>query len=146
MYLFLTVDGTTKSPDKFTGPIGSQLEGCVSDWDIYPRFKAIPNVNISLPNDVVDTLSTDQYYLYRIALAVSFGHADIELAMLEVGPLNHYRWLTLACRTLRKYLSCKKPTKNLVLVVQFIMKFMLRPGLTLKRVTGLLMGSKTYLD
>ena len=33
-HVFIYLDGTTKSPDKFAGPIGSQLNGNVLEWDI----------------------------------------------------------------------------------------------------------------
>ena len=50
------------------------------------------------------------------------GNIDNDLAFLEVGPMNHSRWLTLACRILRYYVSISKPTKNLKLIAEFIVK------------------------
>ena len=47
------------------------------------------------PDDVVDDLSTDQYYAYRICLAVMTGTLQPDLALLEVGPMCHARWITL---------------------------------------------------
>ena len=102
-YVFVTLDGRTTSPDKFGGPIGSLLNGNVSEWEVV-KFKAIPYDEFPvLPDDVIDDLSTDQYYAYQICTAVISGKVDEDLALLECGPLNHSRWLTLGCRLLRLF-------------------------------------------
>ena len=63
-HVFIALDGTSKSPDAFSGPIGSQLGGFVSEWGVV-SFKRIPNNNFPiLPNEVIDDLSTDQYCAY----------------------------------------------------------------------------------
>ncbi|KAB7494258.1 hypothetical protein Anas_01934 [Armadillidium nasatum] len=49
-------------------------------------------------NETLDSLSTDQYYAYRICCSIITGDLDDDLALLEVGPINHSRWLTLACK------------------------------------------------
>ena len=49
--------------------------------------------------------STNQYYAYRICWGVITGNIDDDWDFLEVGPMNHFRWLTLACRILRYYVS-----------------------------------------
>ena len=43
--VFVTLDGTIKSPDSFSGPIGSGLGGRASGWDVQPNFQRIPNSN-----------------------------------------------------------------------------------------------------
>ena len=42
----------------------------------------------------------DQYYGYRMCWAIITGEVDEDLAHIEIGPLNHSRWLTFACRIL----------------------------------------------
>ena len=60
--IFMKIDGTTKGPDKFSGAIGSQLNGYVSKWGV-AKFRPIPNPKfVILDNEVIDDLSTDQYY------------------------------------------------------------------------------------
>jgi hypothetical protein len=121
-HIFMKIDGTTKGPDKFSGAIGSQLNGNVSKWGV-AKFRQIINPNfVILHNKVINDLSTDQYYAYRICWGVITGNIDDDLAFLEVGPMNHSRWLTLACRILRYYVSISKPTKNLKLIAEFIVK------------------------
>ncbi|KAB7499914.1 hypothetical protein Anas_14505 [Armadillidium nasatum] len=68
-----------------------------------------------------DSLSTDQYYAYLICCSIITGDVDDDLALLEVGPINHSRWLTLACRILRYYASLVKPSKNLKMIAEFIL-------------------------
>ena len=108
-HIFTTLDGTTKSPDSFSGPIGKQLNGDVSDWKVV-RFKSIPNRDFQvIPEDVVADLSNNQYNSYRLCNAVISGRVDSELARLEIGPLFHSRWLTFGARILRFYTSVRKP-------------------------------------
>ena len=47
------------------------------------------------------------------------GSVDDDLRLLEVGPIVHSRWLTLACRILRFYTAAEKPSKKLVLLAKF---------------------------
>ena len=82
-------------------------------WDVQPNFQRIPNSNFPiLPNEIIDDLSTDQYYAYRMCHCVMLGTVDDDLSPLEVGPLCHSRWLTLGCRILCYYVSQKTPSKN----------------------------------
>jgi len=40
-----------------------------------------------LPDDIVDDLSSDKYYGYRIRLAVMSGYLDPDLQKLQIGLL-----------------------------------------------------------
>ena len=87
--MFLWNYNTINSPDSFTGPTGKQLDGCVSKWPI-ANFKNIPNVHFpDIPHTVVDELSSDQHYAYRICMAVTVGLVDEDLHFLKVGPIVH---------------------------------------------------------
>ena len=72
-----------------------------------------------LPSHVIDDLSTDQYYAYKICLAIITGNCDDDLQYLEVGSVVHSRWLTLGCRILRYYVSLDEPPQNLEILVNF---------------------------
>jgi len=112
--VFLELDGTTKSPDSFSEPVGKKLNGKVSTWPV-KIFEPIENANFpKLPYDIVDDLRSDQYYRYRICLAVMSGYLDPDLQNLQISPIVHSRWLTLACCILRFYTSTKQPSKSLV--------------------------------
>jgi len=98
-----------------------KLNGKVSTW-LVKSFEPIENTNFpKLPDDIVD-LSSDQYYGYRICLAVMSGYLDPDLQKLQIGPIVHSRWLTLACRILRFYKSTKPPSKSLVQLTNFCLK------------------------
>ena len=74
-------------------------------------MKAIRNPNFPvLPNEVIDYLSSDQYYAYRICVAITLVAIDDDLELLEFGPLHNARWLTLGYSILRCYVSVRKPS------------------------------------
>ena len=54
--------------------------------------------------------------------AIITGEVDEDFSHLEIGSLNHSRWLTLAYRLLRFYVSQANPIKNLSLIVEFVLK------------------------
>ena len=59
-HVFQNLDGVTSRPDSFSGPIGWQLNGAVSE------FKSIPNSKFHvILNSLVDDLTSDKYYAYR---------------------------------------------------------------------------------
>ena len=93
-HVFMHLDGVTKGPSTFNGPIGKALVGNVSTWPV-DSFCPIENNNFkTLPIEIVDDLSTYQKYAYRIAQAVIKGNVNRDLKLLEVGPIVHSRWLT----------------------------------------------------
>ena len=54
-----------------------------------------------LEDDVIDNLSTDQKYGYRIVMAIRAGVVSVVLANMDIGPICHSRWLTFANRVCR---------------------------------------------
>ena len=117
------------------------LDGSVSQWQVV-NFKSIPYPSFPfLSNEVIDDLSTDQYYGYRMCWAIITGEVDEDLSHREIGPLNHSHWLTLACRVLRFYISQANPTKNLCLIVQFVIKVYFHSWFDIKNNKKLTQGS-----
>ena len=57
-------------------------------------------------------------------MAVIMGPSAInkDLELLEVGGLSHARWLTLACRILRYYISVEHPSISLATLAKFCNK------------------------
>ncbi|KAI4796469.1 hypothetical protein KUCAC02_026971 [Chaenocephalus aceratus] len=124
-HLIVGLDGPTLSDSKLSGPIGKLLDS-ITDLDINPNFTRIfvgPPL-IKLPDKVIQDLSTDQHYGYKMVCAVRDGVFPARLALLEIGPVNHSRWLTTANRLLRLWVSKHrlkgKKLKNLQLIVEFI--------------------------
>ena len=79
---------------------------------------------IDLKDEIVNDLSDDQKYGYRIVKAIRSGHMPPDLGSLGIGPVNHSRWLTTANRFLRMYCSehgfTGKNMRNLKMIVEFI--------------------------
>ena len=110
-HTFMILDGGTKSPDKFSGAIGSKLNGNVSEWNIV-KFETIPYPTFPvLLYQVVNEPSTDQYYGYCMNHAIITGDMVEDLSLLEVGVPNHSPWLTLAYRIMGHFVSQKTQVK-----------------------------------
>ena len=121
-HIFMDIDSTTTSPNKFSEPISSNITGCVSDWEVN-NFRPIRNLTFPyLPNYIVNDLSSDQYYAYQICWCVILGEVDENIQCLEIGPLYHARWLTLGCRILRYYISQINPSKQLTAIAEFCVR------------------------
>ncbi|KAG0693618.1 hypothetical protein GWK47_027440 [Chionoecetes opilio] len=91
-HLIVGLDGPTLSDKQLSGPIGKLLDSA-TDFEINPNFTRIsvgPPL-IKLPNKVIQDLSTDQHYGYKIVCAVRDGVLPGGLALLEIGPVNHSR-------------------------------------------------------
>lgn len=119
-HLFQQLDGGTSGATTFTGPIGKAVQLCENKAVV--QFVAITDGE-TLPNlqqHVIDDLSDDQQYLYRIICAIRSGSVDVNLANIKPGSISHSRWLTLANRVCRLYVSTANPDKSLQLITQFI--------------------------
>ena len=124
-HLITNLDGETLSNNKFSGPIGKILEN-VTDLDINEKFTKLKGSEdlIELSDNIIDDLSDDQKYGYKMVKAIREGHVPKYLELLEIGPINHSRWLTTANRILRLWVSKHdlkgKNLKNLRFIVEFI--------------------------
>jgi hypothetical protein len=123
-HLFEAIDGKTSGKESWTGPIGKMLSN-VMNFPLNPNFKKIIGADIPiLTDDVVSDLSADQKYLYKILQVITTGKIPNNFEKYTIGPMNHARWLTLANRACRLYISQPKLTpllkKNLFQFVQFI--------------------------
>ena len=144
--VFQNLDGVTSGPDFFSGTIGRQFNGAVCQWKAV-KFKSISNPKFPvIPNSLIDDLSSDQYYAYRICSAVILGSVDANLEFLEVGGLNHSRWLTLGCRILRFYVAQEKPTSNLSTLAEFLIKVCFHGWFQIKCNNKITDGAKNYLN
>ena len=122
--LVTTLDGKTLSNNQWSGPIGKLLDSA-TELEINPDFTKVC-VGPALPplsDEVIHDLSTDQSYGYRIATAIRTGVLPKDLALLEIGPVSHSRWLTTALRFMRIWISKhnldEKDVDNLRMIVEF---------------------------
>ena len=124
-HLIADLDGKTNSDHTFSGPLGKALSSVVS-LEINPKFKPITVEDplIELKEDVIGDLSTDQKYGYMMVNAIRTGVVSVDLANMDIGPVNHSRWLTTANRFIRLSVSKDgfkgKNLTNLQLIVEFI--------------------------
>jgi hypothetical protein len=91
-HLIATLDGPTCSDKGFTGPVCSLLTR-VNEMTYNPRFRALPGGEdlISIPEEVVKTMSTDQRTSYKLVEAVKQGNLPQEMQEMHCGPLYHAR-------------------------------------------------------
>ena len=123
---FKTIDGESSGPTTLTGDIGKKVgnetfyrKGVANYQKIRPK-RPLPE----LSKAVLDKMSADQAYLYRIIRAIINGskHFTIDKGLLTASPgkLHNARWLTLANRILRLYCTFEKPSKELTLLIRFV--------------------------
>ena len=124
-HLIQELDGKTTSDHTFSGPIGKVLSNVVN-LDIKSKFTALKvgPALIELKQEVIEDLSTDQKYGYRMVNAIRTGFVPADLAKMDIGPVCHSRWLTTANRLMRMYVSKHgfkgKNLQNLKNIVKFI--------------------------
>ena len=143
-HIFQELDGKTKGPDSFSGTIGRQLNGKVSAWDV-TTFQPVSNDQFPVvPDELIESLSSDQYYAMQICHAVMTGVVSQDLKYLEVGGLCHSRWLTLGCRILHYYVSKKIPTKNLRTLTEYLIRVYFPCWFRIKHQHRITDGSKNF--
>lgn len=118
-HIFLHLDGSTVGPKEFSRKIGKALETC----ETLPVV-SFKKMVVNIPDIIIEKkdLSTDQSYLRDICRFIGGDESCRAVVNRSPGALNHSRWLTMANRTLRVYIGTKNPTKNLVVLVEFICK------------------------
>ena len=145
-HIFIHLDSTTNSPATFTGPIVKKLSGVITDWPI-TQFKSIPNPYFpEVPPQVLDDLSRDQYYSYRICKAVMAASVESDLQYLEIGAIVHLRWLTLGYRILRLYVSLDDPPSALMFLAEYCVRVYFPTWFNIKRNNKLTYGSKNFFN
>ncbi|KAE9521573.1 hypothetical protein AGLY_018037 [Aphis glycines] len=90
-HLFVHIDGSTAGPQTFSGEIGKQLESCEKKSVV--QFQPI---SAELPELLIENMSSDQKYLYRIVSAVITGIFPEDLKNKSPEKMSHARWLTRA--------------------------------------------------
>ena len=105
-HLFVDLDGPTQGDKAFKGPIGKILKHA-EEYTVNRDFTPIADGEglRDLPQDVIKDLSRDQRYLYEIVKSIRSGTLSDIAKKHKIGPVNHSRWLTLASRICRLYVS-----------------------------------------
>lgn len=81
-------------------------------------------IDTEIPDIDIAMLNKDQQYLLLIVnvIYIKSGIFPSDLSNRDPGPLNLSRWLTTANRILRLYVSTAKPSANLEVFTNYIMK------------------------
>ena len=123
--LITTLDGRILGKNRWMGLIG-KLPDSVTELPVTPSYARVNNSNplISLSPEVIEDLSSDPFYAYNIVESIRSRVISNDIAMLEIGPVNHGRWLTTAnpiCRLwVLKHTQKDKDYDPLKMVVEFI--------------------------
>lgn len=136
-HLLQKLDGHTKGPYLYSGPIGSLLPNCENMPVI--KFKPIEAV-LPLVNE--HDLSTDQQYLYKLSKAIGDGMCSQNLAERSPGKMAHSRWLTTANRILRVYVATTDPCESLKILAEFVIKVYSRMWFEIKTQPKLEYGAR----
>lgn len=118
-HLFFHLDGETHGPSAFVGPIGKQLQSCEKLHVVV--FNEVKGNLPAIPASIMKDLSADQRYLFDICQAIDNGKCSIDLSNRYPGKMSHSRWITLANRVLRLYISTKTPSPQLCTLTKYIM-------------------------
>ena len=87
-HLIANVDGPTCSDKGFTDPVCSLLSQ-VNEMAYDPDFRAVPGSEkiIYIPDNVVNSMSTDSQMCYKLVAAVKTGHLPNAMQEMHCGPL-----------------------------------------------------------
>ena len=91
-HLIASLDGPTSSDKGFTGEVCSLLAR-VNEMAFNPEFRALPGGEdlISIPDQILKTMSTDQKVSYNLVEAVKTGILPKEMEEMLCGPICHAR-------------------------------------------------------
>ena len=107
-HLIESIDGPTASGNTFCGPIGKLLPSTQSlRYNSYFSSLATGEPLPELPPEVIQDLSWDQQYGYKMMKALEVGSIPEALQRMVIGPVSHARWLTTANRYTLAKLSYK---------------------------------------
>ena len=147
--------GETKCKTSLKGNIGSMLPTVTDLPSTAMSFKQIhTDAFFELPHHVVSDLSSDQHYAYLMWKTIC--NKDIVswniVKNLQVGPLAKSRWLTMALRLCRLFISDRdsrdldiEEEQKLENVVQYVIKVYLPMWFKIKTRENFLYGPENLL-
>lgn len=139
--LYQELGGGLKSGKVLTGPIGKAIQ-----TDIWRQnevnFEPVPSGIGSIPENVIDDLSTDQRLLLEYSRGVAEGKISTRFVHHRIGPFCQSRWLTFAIRILALYTRTNAPNKTLKTLVIFIQRIYSKYWFEYKKAKSFLDGPK----
>lgn len=135
------LDGKFTSKNTLSGPIGKQL----NDVENFPvaKFRPVKFQQIDMEENI--KISTDQSLLLELCQAISKGRIPPTLAKRKIGPICKARWVTIAIRILRLYVSTTNPSPILIILGGFIMNVYAPALFEIKQKSSIVYGA-IYLN
>ena len=127
-HLFEHIDGRTRGPRSFTGPIGSRLQKC----ETMPIVSYEPIPCDFPPVTIYDLHEFWSAIFTYICNAVITGQCSVSLSHRQPGQLVMSRWVTMANRILRLCAAAEKPSENFKTIVQFVLQVYASVWFTIK--------------
>ena len=120
--LFMTLDGGTRGPNSYSGALGSLIQNLCPTTSVV-NFEPISGKVNLMCTEIYNDLSNDQKYLYEACHIVQTGNQSLypKLSSKNPGKLNSSRWLTMANRLLRLYMSTSSSSLKLRRLIFFIL-------------------------
>lgn len=115
---FAYLDGRTTGPQSYIGELGSEV---MQNLELLPiiEFELIEADLIIITKK---KLSKDQQYLLDAVNSIITGDVPSNFPNRTVGKLHNARFLNLASRLLRLYMSQDNPSENLKHLVKYIVQ------------------------
>ena len=142
-HILSEVDGVTKGPDSFSGPVGSTITHNIWEEPVV-AFLPISGEVSELPDAVVKDLSRDQKLGYRYAHAIQSGVMPDDLVGQAIGPMITSRWNTAAVRVMCKYKRTRNPTRKLVRLIKAVLRLYFPGWFRFKCNPHIQAGAKNY--
>lgn len=87
------------------------------------EFEKIENPHFPIcPEEVIESLNTDQKYSYKVCQCIMTGHVPKGFEEQKAGKMCHARWLTTGGRIGRVYISEENPSSGLKRLTNYIIK------------------------
>ena len=84
----------------------------------------------------MDDISSDQQYLRDIILSINRNEVSPSMARRSPGKLGYARWLTMANRILRYYITFADQSENVSLLSRFVINVYARSWFSIKARVG----------
>ena len=119
--LFCFLDGSTDGPLGPNGPIGRAIKNLNKNLKPFVNFTRIAS---NLPNIPPEMFigQEDLKILYDLVKGIESGFINPEYLLKEMPNISNARWRTTFIRILRLYVQTENPTKELKILVNFIVK------------------------
>lgn len=137
---FIHLDGGTVGNVGFKGSLGKTLVSLERDGIVMP-FSPVAGKVEKLQDDVILTLSSDQWHLYEACCSLMSGSPP---PTSYFGNYHHARWLTLCNCALRLYVISLNPTNKLKKLVSFVTNVYAPMWFSIKKSTNVADGARLF--